>query len=391
MIDLHDVVLVLTILSKMSDEMKLRRNTQTVVFELTDVDEDGCLSPEEIARMIEVIQKVLNRENSDIKIKSKVLLDQLSQDKARRVYEWAMKTIGNLEEKCEREEGLITFQEFYDTLLLMPSLKQSFLPRNTGLKNILRNTQAEREYTVSSQFRDDFVMFRYEMHSLMTSNLNLESDRRSRKASGKSYPISSYNSAEGRPSSHSQGPNRNDSSTAQGHPKHSQGIQKQRPDHSAFPDKSEVFRTAGAGILGTSQAKTKGQKNADFQRKECPGIIKSADKLSGDSNLPTQIWEFINIPNKTYVRKPVRASSPSIEVELKSRKEARLLMVPKSLAVQALEEISQEMAKTGSKKSDKAEEVSLVDTDMIKQKENDRLKSIPRYVVEKWSKVKSLP
>lgn len=285
--------------------------------------------------MIEVIERVLNRENSDIKIKSKVLLDQLSQDRARRIYKWTMKTVDNLEAKCEREEGLITFQEFYDTLQAKPSLKQGFLPRHTDLKRTLLNTAAEREYTVSSQYRDDFVMFRYEMHSLMTDNMRLRL------------------------------PNR------------------KRGEYSET-NKSEVFRSAGAGITGTSQIRSKAQKPLDLQRKEVPGIVKVADKGLVESGLPSQVWEFNSGPKKTYVRKANRILTNGVEVELKSRTEARRLMVPKSLAQQALEEIDYEMARAGSKKTDKAEEVTLVDTGLIVQKENDRLKSIPRYVIEKW-------
>jgi hypothetical protein len=42
------------------------------------------------------------------------------------------------------------------------------------------------------------------------------------------------------------------------------------------------------------------------------------------------------------------------------------------------------MVRAGLKMTDKAEEVKLVDARRIVQKENDCLKSIPRYVIEKW-------
>jgi len=46
-----------------------------MVFDLTDVDEDGCLSPDEIAKMIEVIEKIFVKENTDIMLKSRILME----------------------------------------------------------------------------------------------------------------------------------------------------------------------------------------------------------------------------------------------------------------------------------------------------------------------------
>mmetsp|Transcript_8202 Transcript_8202/g.16157 ORF Transcript_8202/g.16157 Transcript_8202/m.16157 type:complete len:334 (-) Transcript_8202:1994-2995(-) len=331
MIDLHDIVIVLTILAKLSDETKLR-----LVFELTDVDEDGCLSPDEIGRMFEVIERVLNRENSDIKIKSKVLLDQISKDRARRKYDWAMKTVGNLEDKCKKEEGLVTFQEFSDALSKVPNLLNSFLPRYTNLKDVLASPQAEKEYFVSNLYRDDFVMFRYEMHSLMTSNMNIEQKR----------------------------------------------LRKNKAEFSSN-DRSDVLKAAGIGIASTSHIRSKIIKGSELQRKEVPGIIKTSDISHLETGLPSQVWEFNNLPNKTYVRKEGRRTN-SIELDLKSRREARRLMVPKSKAFAAIEEIETEMKGQGFK-NDKVDEVSLVDTGSIVRRETDRLKGIPRYPVEKWS------
>lgn len=86
----------------------------------------------------------------------------------------------------------------------------------------------------------------------------------------------------------------------------------------------------------------------------------------------------------TYVVRPTVRLTSRAEVELKSRTEAMRLMGPKSLAQHALEEIDFEMARAGSKMTDKAKEVKLVDARRIVHKENDCLKSMPRYVIEKW-------
>lgn len=338
-IDLHDIVIALTILSKISNETKLRRNLHLVVFELTDVDEDGCLSPDEVARMIEVIERVLNRENSDIKIRSKAMLDLLSKDRARRKYNWAMKSVGNLEAKCEKEEGLITFQEFSDALARIPSLLNSFLPRYPSLKGVLQSSLAEKEYMVSNHYRDDFVMFRYEMHFLMTSNMNIEQKRVGRKT---------------------------------------------KTEASGY-DRSEVLRNTGLGIATTNQPRTKPSKYTDLQRKDCPGIIKTIDKSVSESALPTQVWEFTNYTSKHYARKECRWS-PIIEVEqLESRSSVRRRIVPKSKASLALEEIESELTRLNLKEKDKVDEVTPINTQYFVQKENERLRNIPRYTVEKWS------
>ena len=165
-IDLHDIIIALTLLSRASYEEKLR-----LVFKLTDVDEDGCLSPEEIYKMIEVIERIFISETTNISIGSKVLLEQLSRERAMRRYEWAMRSVGNLESKCMKEDGLITFDEFNEVLLKMPQLRSQLLPKYINMKAVLKNIIQEPVYEISEGMRDEFLMFRYEMQALLSQNL----------------------------------------------------------------------------------------------------------------------------------------------------------------------------------------------------------------------------
>ncbi|OMJ83267.1 hypothetical protein SteCoe_15855 [Stentor coeruleus] len=165
-IELHDIMLALTLLSRIPNEKKIE-----LIFDLTDVDEDGCLSPDEVYKMIEVIERIFSKENTEMNINSRVLLEKLSRDKALRRYEWVMRSIGMLKSRSKNDEGLITFEEFRNVLDKVPNLKAQFLPRYTDLKSVLKNENSEPEIHVDERNLEDFLIFRYELQALFSDNL----------------------------------------------------------------------------------------------------------------------------------------------------------------------------------------------------------------------------
>jgi hypothetical protein len=266
-----------------------------VVFELTDVDEDGCLSPDEIAKMIEVIERIFAKENGDIELRSRVLMESLSKEKAKRRYDWAMRSVGNLEAKCMREEGLVTYKEFYETICMMPNLKKQFLPRYLDLKTILTNATPEPEIYISDLNRDDFVMFRYEMHALLSKGLQ---------------------------------------------PKSKGGMPVKKIDPSHL-DRSETLKNVGNSILAGPTPNRSKMKQVNTSHKECPGLIKVKSYSLGprESKLPNGVWEYNSNVTQGYVRKNVR--SEEIEVEIKEKSEMIQKIVPKREAEIAMEELEQ--------------------------------------------------
>lgn len=55
-----------------------------MIFDLTDVDEDGCLNASELYKMINAIERNFARESAYIDPLSNMLLQQLAQSKAKR-------------------------------------------------------------------------------------------------------------------------------------------------------------------------------------------------------------------------------------------------------------------------------------------------------------------
>lgn len=80
-IDIQDLVVSLTILSRMDNDQKLK-----LIFNLTDVDKDECLSIEDIHDMIRRIESNFAVEMSYIPVDSSELAKELALLKAERKY-----------------------------------------------------------------------------------------------------------------------------------------------------------------------------------------------------------------------------------------------------------------------------------------------------------------
>jgi hypothetical protein len=155
-IELHDIMLALTLLSRIPNDKKLE-----LIFKLTDVDEDDCLSPQEINKMIQVIERIFAKENSDMVISSRVLLEEHSRSKANRKFELFMKIFTNSKTRSENEEVLITLDEFKKTLDEAEALKKDFLPRFIDLKSVLRYRNTEPVINLCEEHLDEFLTFRW--------------------------------------------------------------------------------------------------------------------------------------------------------------------------------------------------------------------------------------
>lgn len=252
-----------------------------LVFDLTDVDEDGCLSPDEIFRMIEGIERIFAKENSDIKLDSRILQEELSREKAIRKYDWAMKSVGQLESRCMKEDGLVTFQEFNEVLIKMPMLRSEFLPRYTDLKSVLRNACTEPLLQVSDERLEDFLVFRYEMQALFSDSVKSARKRRWRELA---------------------------------------------------ENQDAIER------LPNIQKLSKGKAQPDYIHKECPGLVRTAENR--ECGLPAGVWEYNSMNNKVYVREANLRNK--IEVKQVDRDKAMTMIIPERPVKKALEALKRQ-------------------------------------------------
>ncbi|KAL4485822.1 hypothetical protein ABPG72_012362 [Tetrahymena utriculariae] len=173
-VDIQDLVISLTILARMSEEQKLK-----LIFTLTDVDEDECLSTEDIRKMIQRIERNFTVEQSHINSESSCLAQEFALNKSQRRYQWTIYNLGqkDLTKDNTKQEGgsisgsyeldenkLITWEEFIECLNKKQNLKRKFLPNNYLLYHCLKNTNKEKEYKISSDNANDFDVFRKLIH-----------------------------------------------------------------------------------------------------------------------------------------------------------------------------------------------------------------------------------
>lgn len=373
-IDLHDIILALTLLSRIDEDKKLLREPYTVIFELTDMDEDGCLTPEEIGKMFEVIEKIFAKERADLHIQSRVLLEQLSRVKARRCYEWAM-VAGNLEAKIQKDEGLITFLEFSETLNQMPKLRQQLLPHYRDLRTVLTDIPSEKVYQVSDYYRDDFVMFRYELHTIFAAGMRkkkteLDGLKRAGEAVVAERRI--------RPGVRSEARDRPDDSSKVRQAADSGKLHEMKLPRAADLEK-QLLKPSKNPLNPKSKAK-----DTDKGPKECPGIIRTDDSAR-ESRLPPGVWDLNPNAMDLYTRdKEGPEELDRVTVKAVNREVARILAVPKRKTDLILEEMEQ--SKKDEMQGGNKEETVYISINGIAKKVSDKLGSIPKYPTKTWDK-----
>ena len=173
-------MLALTLLSRIPNDKKLE-----LIFKLTDVDEDDCLSPQEISKMIQVIERIFAKENADMLISSRVLLEEHSRNKAERKFELFMKMFTYSKTRTENEEVLITLDEFKKTLDEAEALKKDFLPRYIDLKSVLKYRNSEPVLNICEEHLDEFLTFRWGMRLVSSGEYQQAREKEKKKEKDK--------------------------------------------------------------------------------------------------------------------------------------------------------------------------------------------------------------
>lgn len=99
-----------------------------LIFQLSDVDEDGCLSIDDIQQMIKRIEKNFTRETSLITSDSQALQNELAFKRAMRKFSWATIKMDKQIEIKNDELGLIEGMNFLNSLKQNKNLFETFLP-----------------------------------------------------------------------------------------------------------------------------------------------------------------------------------------------------------------------------------------------------------------------
>ena len=150
-IETYIIVCFLTIFIKCRIIHKIK-----LLFELTDVDDDGFLNKEEIKQMISTINFMFSEENILININSSILAQSLMNIKVKEKINKIMYDPGNLNRKLEKEK-YINFDDFYNSLIKIKNYKYEIIPCFINMKQCLYKKRAEKILEVKNKYKKEFV------------------------------------------------------------------------------------------------------------------------------------------------------------------------------------------------------------------------------------------
>ena len=150
-IETYTIVCFLTVFIKcrIIDKMKL-------LFELTDVDEDGFLNKEEIKQMISTINLMFSEETSLINTNSSILAQSLMNLKVKEKIYKILYDPGNLNIELQKEK-YICFDSFYNSLKKIKNYKYEIFPSFINMKQCLYNKRNEKVFEIKHTFKKQFV------------------------------------------------------------------------------------------------------------------------------------------------------------------------------------------------------------------------------------------
>jgi len=167
-IDLHDLVISLAVLSPMNYDDKLE-----LCFDLTDIDEDGCLSPDDVCKMILAIERNFAKECSFIDPDNASSLNYVATKKALRrfnyifLYEGQEEIDSGVGGKARKDKLLGHFKDFLEKLSNKQNLYKNLLPKNYSLRRVLNNRAKEQSFKIHKNEEDIFKKFRSELHGTL--------------------------------------------------------------------------------------------------------------------------------------------------------------------------------------------------------------------------------
>lgn len=175
-IEIQDIAISLAVLARLELDPKL-----DLIFQLSDVDEDGCLSIDDISQMICRIERNFTRETSLITSDSQALQVELAFRRSKRKFTWATLKMDKQMDIKNDELGLIEGKHFLKSLKENQNLYENFLPQQMLLYDVLLTDQSERDYSAEDSVakgeesagpveKVTFDGFRKEMHATLRNN-----------------------------------------------------------------------------------------------------------------------------------------------------------------------------------------------------------------------------
>ena len=147
----YNVICSMTIFFKSCFENKIK-----LLFNLTDVDEDGFLNENEIKHMIATCNFLFCEETNIINTNSSILSQSLMNIKVNNILKEILYDPGNLYIVLE-EEKYINFNMLFNSIKLVKDYKYKIIPGYVNLKQCLNNIKKEKIIQINDKYKYDFI------------------------------------------------------------------------------------------------------------------------------------------------------------------------------------------------------------------------------------------
>ena len=158
-IEIYDICCAFAIFVKCDFEHKMK-----LLFDITDIDDDGFVNENEIKKMIYSINYLFSDENSTNNYDSSLITQSISSLNALKGIRMLLKYPGNLE-KVFYEEKYINFQQFYKSVLKVFNYKYDLLPIFVSFKKCLLTMKKEKKFEIKDRNYSDFASISNEIVS----------------------------------------------------------------------------------------------------------------------------------------------------------------------------------------------------------------------------------
>ena len=149
-------------------------NKIKLLFNLSDVDEDGYLNKKEIELMIVTINQLFGEEVSTINTNSSILSQSLTNIKVNNILYELLYGEGNLYNKIVEEKNYITFDKFYECIKNIKNYKYKIIPCYVNFKDCLYSHRKEKMINVREKYKRDFIDISSALVLEMNKNINSE-------------------------------------------------------------------------------------------------------------------------------------------------------------------------------------------------------------------------
>ena len=150
-INTYNIICSLVVLMKCPFNTKIK-----LLFQLSDVDEDGFLNEMEIRHMITTCNFLFCNERNGLSMNSTIVSQSLMNIKVNEILKQILYEPGNLYVALE-EEKYINFDVLYNSIKKVKNYKYDILPSFINLKFCLYNKKVEKLIKVENKFKKDFI------------------------------------------------------------------------------------------------------------------------------------------------------------------------------------------------------------------------------------------